>query len=63
MVVSTQTITGGDAPTVTRELVGHVDNSGYPLQRVNIGLKVVLPSNARGPVPVISSSAFKLPPA
>jgi hypothetical protein len=60
-VISTQTITG-DTPTVTKELVGHVDNSADPAIHVDIGLKVVLPTNAKGPVPVIMEFGFQLPP-
>ena len=39
--------------TITKQLVGHVDNSSYPLVSVNIQLTLVTPSNATGPVPVM----------
>jgi len=43
----------GGMPTITKELVGHVDNSSYPLIEVNIQLTLTTPANAKGPVPVI----------
>jgi hypothetical protein len=39
--------------TITKQLVGRVDNSTYPLVEVNIQLTLVTPSNAAGPVPVM----------
>jgi hypothetical protein len=44
--------------TITKQLVGHVDNSTYPLVEVNIQLTLVTPSNARGPVPVMMQFGF-----
>jgi (4-O-methyl)-D-glucuronate---lignin esterase len=44
--------------TVTKHLVGHVDNSSYALVEVNIQLTLVTPSNATGPVPVIMQFGF-----
>ena len=52
-VVSTRKEMNGDVPVVTKNLVGHVDNSSYPLITVNIELTVSTPANAAGPVPVI----------
>ncbi len=43
----------GFTPVIARQLVGHVDNSSYPLIDVNIAMTVVLPANAKGPVPVL----------
>jgi hypothetical protein len=40
-------------PVIARQLVGHVDNSDYPLIDVNINMMVVIPANAKGPVPVL----------
>lgn len=40
-------------PVIARQLVGHVDNSEYPLIDVNINMMVVIPANAKGPVPVL----------
>ncbi len=42
-----------DVPVITKQLVGHVDNSSYPLITVNIGLTLVTPASATGPVPII----------
>ncbi|MDZ7605002.1 MAG: hypothetical protein U5K79_05300 [Cyclobacteriaceae bacterium] len=34
-------------------MVGHVDNSEYPLINVDINMMLVVPSNVKGPVPVL----------
>jgi hypothetical protein len=43
----------GFMPVIAKKLTGHVDNSDYPLIDVNISMVVVLPANAKGPVPVL----------
>ncbi|OKS87316.1 hypothetical protein RG47T_2776 [Mucilaginibacter polytrichastri] len=43
----------GFTPVIAKQLVGHVDNSAYPLIDVNISMTLVLPANAKGPVPVL----------
>lgn len=43
----------GRIPVNARQLVGHVDNSAYPLIDVDIAMTVVTPANAKGPVPVL----------
>jgi peptidoglycan/xylan/chitin deacetylase (PgdA/CDA1 family) len=43
----------GDVPVVTKTLVGHVDNSSYPLVSVDIQLILTTPATAAGPVPVM----------
>ncbi|MBD1362451.1 acetylxylan esterase [Mucilaginibacter sp. ZT4R22] len=43
----------GFYPVIARQLVGHVDNSAYPAINVNIEATLVLPANAKGPVPVL----------
>jgi hypothetical protein len=40
-------------PVVAKMLVGHVDNSDYPLINVDINMMLVVPANAKGPVPVL----------
>ena len=40
-------------PVVVKMLVGHVDNSEYPLINVDINMMLVVPSNVKGPVPVL----------
>ena len=43
----------GGIPAITKTLVGHVDNSSYPLIKVDIQASVTTPANATGPVPVM----------
>jgi (4-O-methyl)-D-glucuronate---lignin esterase len=52
-VTSTTNAMNGEVPIVTKQLVGHVDNSAYPQIAVDIQLTLSTPANARGPVPVI----------
>jgi hypothetical protein len=40
-------------PVIAKQLVGHVDNSEYPLINVDINMMLVVPANAKGPVPVL----------
>jgi enterochelin esterase-like enzyme len=48
----------GDVPTVTKQLVGHVDNSAYPAIQVDIQLTLTTPAAATGPVPVMMEFGF-----
>ena len=43
----------GFTPVIAKEVIGHVDNSGFPAINVDINMTVVLPANAKGPVPVL----------
>jgi hypothetical protein len=43
----------GRIPVIAKQLIGHVDNSEYPLINVDINMMVVVPSNVKGPVPVL----------
>jgi len=43
----------GFTPVIAKQLIGHVDNSTYPLIDVNINMTLVVPANAKGPVPVL----------
>jgi hypothetical protein len=43
----------GWTPVIARRLIGHVDNSEYPMIDVNISMTVVTPANAMGPVPML----------
>lgn len=43
----------GGQPVVARRVVGHVDNSAHPAITVDIKMAVVVPVNAKGPVPVL----------
>jgi hypothetical protein len=52
-VVSTAAEENSGIPVVTKKLVGHVDNSAYPLISVGIQLTLTVPAKANGPVPVM----------
>ncbi|WP_373548444.1 alpha/beta hydrolase family protein [Haliscomenobacter sp.] len=43
----------GRTPVIAKQLVGTVDNSAYPLIDVNINMVLVVPTNVKGPVPVL----------
>jgi lysophospholipase L1-like esterase len=45
-------------PTVTKTLVGHVDNSVYPGITVNIQASFTVPAAAKGPVPMMLEFGF-----
>jgi hypothetical protein len=40
-------------PVIAKQLVGHVDNSSYPLINVNLRMTLVTPADVKGPVPVL----------
>lgn len=67
-VVSTTKENVGAFPVITKQLIGHVDNSSYPLINVDIELSLTTPANATGPVPIIMDftfegyPGFKVPP-
>jgi len=48
----------GEVPVITKQLVGHVDNSSYPAISVDIQLTLTTPAEATGPVPVIMEFGF-----
>lgn len=52
-VVSSTREMNGDTPVVTKKLLGHVENSSYPLVTVDIQLTLNTPANAKNPVPVM----------
>ena len=52
-VVSSVEELSGSVPVTTKKLVGHVDNSSYPLIKVDIDLTLTTPAKAKGPVPVM----------
>jgi hypothetical protein len=43
----------GFTPVIAKELIGHVDNSEYPLINVDIKMILVVPVNVKGPVPIL----------
>lgn len=57
-LLSTTNDTVGNIPAITKKLVGHVDNSSYPLINVDIPVTLVIPANANKPVPVIIEFGF-----
>jgi sialate O-acetylesterase len=58
-VVSTTQEKVGEFAVVTRQLIGHVDNSAYPQISVDIDLSVTTPARASGPVPVVMEFGFR----
>ena len=53
----------GRIPVIAKQLVGRVDNSEYPLISVNINMVLVVPTNVKGPVPVLMMFGFPALPA
>jgi hypothetical protein len=43
----------GWTPVIAKQLIGHVDNSSYPMISVDINMMLVVPANVKGPVPVL----------
>jgi hypothetical protein len=52
-VTSTTEGASGETPTLTKTLVGRVDNSAFPEIMVNIQASFTVPASATGPVPII----------
>src|SRR3954451_4052744 len=48
-VTNTSSVDVGGIPSVTKTVAGHVDNSSYPLIKVDIQASVTTPANAIGP--------------
>ena len=61
-VTETKQETNGDVPVVTKQLVGHVDNSSCPALTVDIRLTLTTPAKATGPVPVMMEFGFMFGP-
>ena len=57
-VVSTTKEKNGDYEAIVKKLVGHVDNSSYPQDTVDIQLTLATPADAKGPVPVMMQFGF-----
>src|SRR5665647_2536576 len=54
----------GWTPVIAKQLIGHIDNSEYPLINVDINMMLVVPMNVKGPVPVLmmfGSPSFPAP--
>jgi hypothetical protein len=52
-IASTKNEMNGEVQVITKELIGHVDNSSYPEITVDMRVSLSTPANAKGPVPVI----------
>jgi len=61
-VTDTTKETNGDVPVITKQLVGHVDNSSCPAITVDIRLTLTTPADATGPVPVMMEFGFSFGP-
>jgi peptidoglycan/xylan/chitin deacetylase (PgdA/CDA1 family) len=67
-VISTADTVIGGVAAITKNLLGHVDNSAYPQIKVDIQLSLTTPKNSNKPVPVIMEfgfifpAGFRLPP-
>jgi putative membrane-bound dehydrogenase-like protein len=57
-VVRTRKHKVGEKDVVTKQLVGHVDNSAYPQIKVDIQLTLTTPAGAAKPVPVMMEFGF-----
>ena len=57
-VTRTTEETVGDVPVITKQLVGHVDNSAYPQITVEIQATLTTPAKAASPVPVMLEFGF-----
>jgi hypothetical protein len=53
----------GFTPIIAKQLIGHIDNSSYPLIDVNIQATLVIPANAKKPVPLLMMFAPSALPA
>ncbi|HRI23922.1 MAG TPA: polysaccharide deacetylase family protein [Ferruginibacter sp.] len=61
-VVNTVDTLFGNMKAVTKNLLGHVDNSAYPQIKVDIQLSLTTPKEINKPVPVIIEFGFLFPP-
>jgi hypothetical protein len=57
-VTSTTKTNNGDFAIITKQLAGHVDDSGCPSIKVDIQLTLTTPAKATGPVPVMMEFGF-----
>jgi hypothetical protein len=52
-VIASRTQTMGGREVLTKDLIGHVDNSAFPAVSVDIQLSLSTPAHAHGPVPLM----------
>ena len=57
-VTSTRRETNGELPVISKQLIGHVDNTAFTNVSVNIQLTLSTPADAAKPVPVIIQFGF-----
>lgn len=60
-IVSTTDTIFGNQKAISKNLVGHVDNSAYPQIKVDIQLSLITPKEINKPVPVIMEFGFIFP--
>ncbi|HTQ64755.1 MAG TPA: hypothetical protein VMI12_08150 [Puia sp.] len=58
IAVDREFIFPGFIPVIAKKIIGHVDNTEYPLINVNIKMIEVLPVNVKAPVPVLMMFGF-----
>jgi len=61
-VASSETAVVASHPIVKQHLVGHVDNSSYPLINVDLQMLLVKPTDAAAPIPVMMMFGREFPP-
>ena len=61
-VASSETAVIASHPVLKQQLLGHVDNSSYPLINVDIQMLLVKPTDAAAPVPVMMMFGREFPP-
>ena len=60
-VISSENSIVGSFPTLTKHLIGHVDNRSYPAINVDIKLTLTTPAKASHKVPVMMEFGFSMP--
>jgi len=60
-VISTTDTVFGNQKAITKNLLGHVDNSSYPQINIDIQLSATTPKDANNPVPLIMEFGFIFP--
>lgn len=60
-IVNTVDTVIGSIAAITKNLLGHVDNSSYPQLKVDIQLSYTVPKNISKPVPLIMEFGFLFP--
>ena len=60
-IASSETAVVASHPVIKQQLIGHVDNSSYPLINVDIQMLLVKPTDAAAPVPMIMMFGREFP--